>query len=82
METQANKSSSNAVHSLKLHIVFATKYRRKTLTPLFLDYLKGAFGDILEEWRCTLLELEAKRIMCLFCRRFIRPLISPPRSTI
>ncbi|MHB1494648.1 MAG: IS200/IS605 family transposase [Acidithiobacillus sp.] len=56
MENQANKSSSHAVYSLKLHIVFVTKYRRKTLTPELLDYLREAFAEILEGWRCTLLE--------------------------
>ncbi len=56
MENQVNKSSSHAVYSLKLHIVFVTKYRRKTLTPELLDYLREAFAEILEEWRCTLLE--------------------------
>lgn len=52
----ANKSSSHAVFSLKLHIVFVTKYRRKTLTPDVLDYLKEAFAECLAAWRCTLME--------------------------
>ncbi|MHB8370053.1 MAG: IS200/IS605 family transposase [Leptospirales bacterium] len=56
MENQPNKSISHAVYSLKLHIIFVTKYRRKTLTPELLDYLQGAFGLILADWRCTLLE--------------------------
>ena len=56
MDNQVNKSSSHAVYSLKLHIVFVTKYRRKTLTPELLVYLRGAFTEILEGWRCTLLE--------------------------
>ena len=56
MENQVNKSSSHAVYSLKLHIVFVTKYRRKTLTPELLAYLREAFTEILEGWRCALLE--------------------------
>ena len=56
MENQPNKSSSHAVYSLTLHVVFVTKYRRKTLTPELLDYLQGAFAEILADWRCTLLE--------------------------
>ena len=51
-----NKSSSHAVYSIKLHIVFVTKYRRKILTPELLDYLKSAFAEALEAWRCTLIE--------------------------
>ena len=56
MDSQPNKSSAHAVYSLKLHIVFVAKYRRKTLAPELLDYLRGAFDEILAEWRCTLME--------------------------
>ncbi|MGC8703580.1 MAG: IS200/IS605 family transposase [Thiomonas sp.] len=52
----ANSSSSHAVYSIKLHIVFVTKYRRKTLNAELLDYLRGAFSDCLAAWRCHLIE--------------------------
>ena len=55
METN-NKSLSHAVFNIKLRIVFVTKYRRKTLTPELLDYLKTAFSEILVAWRCKLVE--------------------------
>lgn len=51
-----NKSSSHAVFNIKLHIVFVTKYRRKTLTPELLEYLKTAFTEILDAWRCKLVK--------------------------
>lgn len=51
-----NRSSSHAVFNIKLHIVFVTKYRRKTLTPEVLNYLKDAFADCLTAWRCNLVE--------------------------
>lgn len=51
-----NKSSSHAVYNIKLHIVFVTKYRRKTLTQELLEYLEIAFAEILAAWRCKLLE--------------------------
>ena len=51
-----NKSSSHSVYNIKLHIVFVTKYRRKTLTPELLDYLNNAFAEILQAWRCELVE--------------------------
>ena len=51
-----NKSSSHAVFNLKLHVVLVTKYRRKTLTPELLEYLEAAFAEILDAWRCKLLE--------------------------
>ena len=44
-------SASHAVYSLRLHMVFVTKYRRKTLT---LELL--AYTEILADWRCTLIE--------------------------
>ncbi|WP_278277060.1 IS200/IS605 family transposase [Sulfobacillus thermosulfidooxidans] len=49
-------SASHAVWALRLHIVFVTKYRRKTLTPEILDALQEAFAEILADWRCTLVE--------------------------
>lgn len=51
-----NKSSSHAVFNIKLHIVLVTKYRRKTLTPELLAYLKEAFTVCLAAWRCQLVE--------------------------
>lgn len=51
-----NRSSSHAVFSIKLHIVFVTKYRRHTLSPELLAYLQQAFSDCLQAWRCKLLE--------------------------
>ena len=51
-----NRSKSNAVFNIKLHIVFVTKYRRKTLTPEVLDYLRQAFSDCLTAWNCSLVE--------------------------
>ncbi|KAA0911347.1 IS200/IS605 family transposase [Pusillimonas sp. ANT_WB101] len=51
-----SKSLSHAVYNIKLHVVFVTKYRRKTLTPELLDYLHTAFSEILAAWRCTLVE--------------------------
>ena len=51
-----NQSSSHAVYNIKLHIVFVTKYRRKTLNPEVLAYLKEAFAECLAAWRCKLVE--------------------------
>ena len=51
-----NQSKSHAVFNIKLHIVFVTKYRRRTLTPEVLEYLKEAFSDCLTAWNCKLVE--------------------------
>ena len=40
-------SDSHAVYSLRLHIVFVTKYRRKTCTPEILAALRDTFAEIL-----------------------------------
>ncbi|SMC02055.1 putative transposase [Sulfobacillus thermosulfidooxidans DSM 9293] len=49
-------SASHAVYSLRLHVVFVTKYRRPVLTPEMLGALRDAFAEILADWRCTLIE--------------------------
>ncbi|MFN5993176.1 MAG: IS200/IS605 family transposase [Betaproteobacteria bacterium] len=51
-----HRTSSHAVFNLKLQIVFVTPYRRKTLTPELLAYLREVLGDCLAAWRCKLLE--------------------------
>lgn len=51
-----HKSSSHAVYNLKLHIIFVTKYRRKTLNPELLAYLKTALAETLAAWRCEMIE--------------------------
>ena len=56
MNDNALMSASHAVYSLRLHIVFVTKYRRQTLTPELLDALQDAFTAILANWRCALIE--------------------------
>lgn len=56
MNAIGNTSASHAVYSLRLHIVLVTKYRRKILTSELLEALREAFGTILADWRCTLIE--------------------------
>ena len=56
MDNKHYTSSSHAVYSLRLHLVLVSKYRRKVLIPEVRDYLKGVFENILESWRCRLLE--------------------------
>ncbi|HAO34443.1 MAG TPA: IS200/IS605 family transposase [Candidatus Competibacteraceae bacterium] len=66
-----NKSSSHAVFDLKLHIVFVTKYRRKSLNAELLAYLQTAFAEILKAWDCELLEFggEADHVHLLIAFR-------------
>ncbi len=55
MKDNEMASFSHAVYSLRLHSVFVTKYRRKTLTAELLDALRNVFTEILADWRCTLI---------------------------
>ncbi len=41
---------------MRLHIVLVTKYRRKATTPEMLEDLRSIFYEILDGWRCSLLE--------------------------
>ena len=56
MEDQPNKSLSNAVYSLRLHVVFVTKYRRKVITDRMRKHLQQSLAGILADWRCQLIE--------------------------
>jgi len=56
MNKQDFHSSSHAVYTIRLHVVFVTKYRRKVITPLMLADLREVFAEILMGWRCSLLE--------------------------
>lgn len=56
MNEMPYRSSSHAVFLLRLHIVLVTKYRRQSLEPQLLEYLRGAFDEILQGWNCKLLE--------------------------
>lgn len=60
MPENAMRSASHAVFSLRLHIVFVTKYRRKVITSEMAVELKRAFAGILKSWNCTLLEFGAE----------------------
>ena len=56
MEDQPHKSLSNAVYSLRLHVVFVTKYRRKVITDRMRKHLQQSLAGILADWRCQLIE--------------------------
>ena len=56
MNRQDSHSSSHAVVTIRLHIVLATKHRRKAITPSTLADLREVFAEILTGWRCSLLE--------------------------
>ena len=57
MANQLYKSSSHAVYSIRLHFVFVTKYRHKTITPEIEAELRTAFVDIAKGWKSEVVEM-------------------------
>ncbi|MFH7027931.1 MAG: IS200/IS605 family transposase [Heteroscytonema crispum UTEX LB 1556] len=49
-----------SVYSLTAHIVFVTKYRRKTINQQVLQRLKEIFADTCKKWGCTLQEFNGE----------------------
>ena len=56
METQQLRSGNHASFRLYYHIIFTVKYRRKAITGEMLSRLEMIFADVLERWRCRLVE--------------------------
>lgn len=50
------KFNAHAAFSLRYHLVLVTKYRRQVLTPEMLEHLKAHFDELLQGWRCELIE--------------------------
>jgi len=56
MESQQLRSCNHASFRLYYHIIFTVKYRRKAITGAMLSRLEIIFADVLEKWRCRLVE--------------------------
>lgn len=56
MNKEHYKSKSHVVYSIRLHFVFVTKYRHKTITPEIEKELRTAFSEILNGWGSELIE--------------------------
>ncbi|WP_026734763.1 IS200/IS605 family transposase [Fischerella sp. PCC 9605] len=49
-----------SIYSLTAHIVFVTKYRRKTINQQVQKRLKEIFADTCKKWGCTLKEFNGE----------------------
>jgi len=49
-----------SVHSLTVHLVFVTKYRKKVITQDILTRLEEIFKSVLEKWDSELIEFNGE----------------------
>ncbi|QOV21927.1 IS200/IS605 family transposase [Anabaenopsis elenkinii CCIBt3563] len=50
------RKGSHSVFSVHLHLVFVTKYRRKTITTTILERLQEIFANVCVKTKCRLIE--------------------------
>lgn len=60
MKIQQLRSGNHASFKLYYHIIFTVKYRRKAITGEMLSRLEILFADVLEKWRCRLVEFDGE----------------------
>lgn len=57
MKHNTYKSSSHVVYSIRLHIIFVTKYRHKVITTDIEKELSEAFTRLMKSWHGELIEV-------------------------
>jgi putative transposase len=50
------QARNNAVFDIRYHLVLVTKYRRQALSSEMREHLRMILAEILEKWRCELIE--------------------------
>ena len=55
-----HQSSSHAVYSIRLHIIFVTKYRRPFLSKAMLSFLETCINDVLLAYNSKLIQFEGE----------------------
>ena len=56
MKKQALNTLYHSVYNIHYHLVLATKYRRRCITPEVAAYLESQYKRLLKSWDCELLE--------------------------
>ncbi len=56
----AARKGSHSVFSIHLHLVFVTKYRRKTITAPILERLHEIFANVCIKTKCRLIEFSGE----------------------
>ena len=54
---QKLRTKRHVIHSLHLHLVFVTKYRKKVFSELMMERLKYHFEKVYYDFGCKLMEL-------------------------
>jgi putative transposase len=54
------RKGSHSVFSIHLHLVFVTKYRRKTITAPILERLHEIFANVCIKTKCRLIEFSGE----------------------
>jgi len=55
------RTKRHVVHSLHLHLVFVTKYRKKVFTVLMIERLKYHSQKVCDEFGCRLIEANGEK---------------------
>lgn len=56
MESDPLKTQNHSAFKLYYHIIFTVKYRKKCITAPMLKRMEAVFADVLQKWRCRLVE--------------------------
>lgn len=60
MTNEILKTQNHSAFRLQYHIVFVVKYRHKCITAPMLQRLEDIFADVLQKWRCRLMEFNGE----------------------
>ena len=60
MSMKALSQLFHCVFSLNVHLVLVTKYRRKCINQLMLDFLRKEFERLTKQWGCKLIEFNGE----------------------
>lgn len=60
MESDPLKTQNHSAFKLYYHIIFTIKYRKKCITAPMLTRLEAIMSDVLQKWRCRLVEFNGE----------------------
>lgn len=60
MESDPLKTQNHSVFKLYYHIIFTLKYRKRCITTPMLKRLEAIMSDVLQKWRCRLVEFNGE----------------------
>lgn len=60
MESDPLKTQNHSAFKLYYHIILTVKYRKKCITAPMLMRLEAVMSDVLQKWRCRLVEFNGE----------------------